>query len=80
MPPGSKVSSPVQGRQGINDYGKVGYSGPCPPPGTIHRVNYKIYGLDQMLSLPGGGTKDELVRAMQGHVVQFGESIAMYTG
>jgi Raf kinase inhibitor-like YbhB/YbcL family protein len=79
IPPGVRVTAPVQGTQGRNDYGKVGYSGPCPPPGTSHRVNYKIYGLDTFLFLPGGSTKQALIQAMQGHVIQFGETFAMYT-
>ncbi|MDD1677943.1 MAG: YbhB/YbcL family Raf kinase inhibitor-like protein [Methanomicrobiales archaeon] len=79
IPPGNEVTSPIQGSQGRNDYGKIGYSGPCPSAGTSHRVNYKIYGLDTHLSLPGGSNQHALIQAMRGHVLQFGETFAMYT-
>ena len=78
VPRGDKVSTPVLGMQGVNDYGMVGYSGPCPPPGGMHRVNYKVYGLDKNLDLSGMVTKHDLVKAMRGHVLQFGETFAMY--
>ena len=79
IPPGDQVILPIRGTQGLNDYGKVGYNGPCPSPGTSHRVHYKVYGLDAYLSLPGGITKDALIPALRGHVLQFGFTIAMYT-
>jgi Raf kinase inhibitor-like YbhB/YbcL family protein len=79
IPHGEEISFPIQGIQGINDYGKVGYCGPCPPPGTSHRVNYKVYGLNTHLSLLGGSTKQSLIEAMRGYVIQFGESFSMYS-
>ena len=42
------------GRQGRNDFGKIGYSGPCPPPGKPHRYFFKVYALDMKLSLKAG--------------------------
>jgi Raf kinase inhibitor-like YbhB/YbcL family protein len=74
-----EATLPVRGTQGLNDYGNVGYNGPCPSPGTTHRVNYKVYGLDAFLSLPGGSTPHIVIPAMKGHVLQFGETFAMYT-
>jgi Raf kinase inhibitor-like YbhB/YbcL family protein len=79
IPKEDRVTFPVQGVQGVNDYGKVGYSGPCPSLGTSHRVNYKVYGLDTILNLPRGSTQHALIPAMRGHVLQFGETFAMYT-
>jgi Raf kinase inhibitor-like YbhB/YbcL family protein len=79
IPPGEEVTRPVRGIQGLNDYGRVGYSGPCPTPGASHRVNYKVYGLDASLTLPGGSNQHALIPAMRGHVLQFGETYAMYT-
>jgi Raf kinase inhibitor-like YbhB/YbcL family protein len=79
IPVGKEVTSPVQAVQGLNDYGKMGYSGPCPSAGSSHRVNYKVYGLDASLNLPGGSTQHALIPAMRGHVLQFGETFAMYT-
>lgn len=71
------VSLPLPLVQGTNDYGTIGYTGPCPPEGEMHRYQFRVYGLDIMLSLPPGSTKDELLHAMQGHIIQYGETIAL---
>jgi len=55
-------------RQGMNDFHKVGYGGPCPPSGT-HRYFFKIYALDSVLDLPAGASKSHLMIAMEGHVL-----------
>ena len=57
------------GRQGINDFRKIGYGGPCPPGGT-HRYYFKLYALDCSIDLPAGITKDNLVAAMEGHILE----------
>jgi Raf kinase inhibitor-like YbhB/YbcL family protein len=72
------VTAPVPAVQGTNDYGVVGYSGPCPPAGETHRITFKVYGLDGMLDLEPGADKHRLIAAMQGRVLQYGETIAMY--
>jgi len=56
------------GVQGKNDFRKIGYGGPCPPGGT-HRYYFKIYALDVMLALPPGVTKAEVLKAMEGHIL-----------
>lgn len=56
------------GTQGKNAFRKIGYGGPCPPGGT-HRYYFKIYALDVMLALPPGATKAEVLKAMEGHIV-----------
>ena len=53
--------------------------GPCPPQGETHRYQFKVYGLDAMLTLPAGSDKHALVAAMKGHVLQFGETVALCT-
>lgn len=78
IPKTPEVTFPLKAVQGTNSFGKIGYNGPCPPHGQTHRYFFKIYGLDAMLSLPPGATKDELVAAMQGHVVQYGEAYVTY--
>jgi len=61
IPPGipktGSVHSPILAVQGTNDFGVVGYTGPCPPAGTTHRYSFKVYGLDRMLDLPPGPRK-----------------------
>jgi Raf kinase inhibitor-like YbhB/YbcL family protein len=56
------------GTQGLNDYHKVGYSGPCPPRGT-HRYFFKLYALDVLLNLPAGKDKQTLLQVMKGHIL-----------
>ena len=58
--------------QGINDFRRVGYGGPCPPPGPAHRYFFKIYALDTKLNLPPNSTKDAVERAMSGHILDKG--------
>jgi Raf kinase inhibitor-like YbhB/YbcL family protein len=77
IPTGGIITSPVTAVQGITDHGITGYTGPCPPPGQMIRYQFRVYGLDAMLDLPPGSTKHELVAAMRGHVVQYGETAAV---
>jgi len=72
------VTFPLKAVQGINSFGKIGYNGPCPPRGQTHRYFFKVYGLDTNLDLAAGATKDQLVSAMEGHVVQYGETYVTY--
>ena len=60
---------PSGAKQGINDFRRVGYGGPCPPPGKPHRYYFKLYALDAALLLKPRATKQELLRAMEGHVL-----------
>ena len=55
-------------RQGVNDFGKLGYGGPCPPRGT-HRYFFKLYAMDAELDLSGRVTKALLLKAMEGHIL-----------
>lgn len=66
VPP--KESLPDNTKQGKNDFGNIGYGGPCPPGGT-HRYFFKLYALDAMLSLQPGCTKAQLLEAMKGHIL-----------
>ena len=72
------VTFPFNVVQGKNSFGNIGYNGPCPPHGQTHRFFFKVYGLDTDLSLSAGATKDNLVKAMEGHVVQYGETHVTY--
>jgi Raf kinase inhibitor-like YbhB/YbcL family protein len=55
-------------RQGTNDFGKVGYGGPKPPPGKPHRYVFKLFALDTRIDLPAAVKKDKLLAALRGHV------------
>ena len=64
--------------QGTNGYPNVGYGGPQPPLGT-HRYYFKIFALDQTLGLRSGAKRQELDKAMSGHVVAQGQLMGRYT-
>ena len=65
------------GVQGKNDFGKVGYGGPCPPSGT-HRYFFKFYAIDSELPLQPGATKAEVEKAMEGHIVGQAQLMGTY--
>lgn len=69
---------PGGGRQGRNDFRKIGYGGPCPPPGKRHRYFFKLYALDKMLNLKPGSSKQEVEQAIQGHIVGKAELMGTY--
>jgi Raf kinase inhibitor-like YbhB/YbcL family protein len=78
IPKTPEVAFPLHAVQGTNGFGKIGYNGPCPSAGETHRYSFKVYGLDTELSLPAGAGKEELFAALQGHLVQYGETFVTY--
>jgi len=64
-------------QQGNNSWGKIGYGGPCPPSGT-HRYYFKLYALDATLALQPGASKDDLEKAMRGHILAQGQLMGRY--
>lgn len=65
-------------KQGFNDFGTIGYRGPCPPAGT-HRYNFKVYALDTVIQLPAKINKEDLLKAMKGHILDEGHLMGRYT-
>jgi Raf kinase inhibitor-like YbhB/YbcL family protein len=64
-------------REGRNGFGTKGYAGPCPPRGR-HRYFFRLHALDTELDLEPGADRDELERALGGHVVETAELMATY--
>jgi len=64
--------------QGKNDFGKIGYGGPCPPPGRPPRYQFTLYALDQALDLKAGASKKQVLDAMQGHILTQGRLTGTY--
>jgi Raf kinase inhibitor-like YbhB/YbcL family protein len=60
---------PNGARQGINDFQRTGYGGPCPPPGKPHHYHFKLHALDIELTLKARATKRDLLKAMKGHIL-----------
>lgn len=75
IPPDKQPASVA--RHGTNDFKKLGYGGPCPPSGA-HRYLFKLYALDTELALDAGATREDLLNAMQGHILAQGELVGKY--
>jgi hypothetical protein len=66
------------GKEGVNDFKRSGYGGPCPPAGKPHRYFFKLYALDTALDLKPGAKKKDLERAMEKHILAQGQLMATY--
>ena len=72
------TSLPTGAKQGVNDFKKVGFGGPCPPIGR-HRYFFKLYALDALLpDLGPKARKDDVVKAMSGHVLAESQLMGTY--
>ena len=74
----SDADLPDGSRHGENSWGRMDYGGPCPPSGT-HRYVFKLYALDMALDLEASATKDQLLQAMDEHILAQTELIGTYT-
>lgn len=72
-----EASLPAGGKEGINDFRKTRYGGPCPPSGT-HGYFFKLYALDTTLDLKKDAKKSDLERAMHGHIISKAEVVGLY--
>ena len=68
---------PEEAVEGMTDFGKTGWQGPCPPSGA-HRYFFKLYALDTTLDLPLSATKEDVEKAMQGHIIENTQLIGLY--
>ncbi len=68
----------IPGVEGINDFKKIGYGGPCPPSGT-HRYFFRVYALDRQLELKAGAGRKDLENEMIGHIIAEGELMGKYS-
>jgi len=66
-------------KQGVNDFGRVGYGGPMPPRGHgMHHYHFRLYALDTALALQPRATKKQLEEAMKGHILAQIELVGTY--
>jgi hypothetical protein len=78
IPPIERIEeNSVPGTEGLNDFRKHSYGGPCPPSGT-HRYFFKVYALDTKLALHPNSRKKDVEKAMEGHILAKGEIIGLY--
>ncbi len=68
---------PPNSMQGMTDFGKTRYGGPCPPSG-VHRYFFKLFALDSNLELKVGASKEEVLKAMKNHLLESTELIGLY--
>ena len=78
IPPNEAIAEgSIPGISGTNSFGKTGYGGPCPPTGS-HRYFFKVFALDAELELTAGANKNELLKAMEGHIIAQAELMGLY--
>ena len=63
---------------GVDRFHRVGYQGPCPPPGAPHHYRFRLYAIHAHLRLPSRATKPDVLKAMAGHVVAQAELVGTY--
>ena len=66
------------GTEGLNDFGKYTYGGPCPPGGKLHHYIFRLYALDTILSIKEGRTLNEVEKSLRGHIIAKTELIGTY--
>ncbi len=64
--------------QGVNSFGQMGYSGPCPPSGSPHHYHFTLYALNAKLNLPTDATRAQVKAAMHEHILATGELVGLY--
>ncbi|HVP36373.1 MAG TPA: YbhB/YbcL family Raf kinase inhibitor-like protein [Terriglobales bacterium] len=75
IPPDTQLSNGA--KHGMPGFNRPGYGGPCPPSGT-HHYYFKLYALDFVPALAAGATKDELLKAMEGHILKMAQLMGTY--
>jgi Raf kinase inhibitor-like YbhB/YbcL family protein len=78
VPKDADVAGPPALRQGMNDMETAGYGGPCPPAGEEHRYVFRLLALDEALGLPDAASRDEVLAALEGHVLGEARLTATY--
>ena len=75
-----EAALPAGVRQGRNNRGKPAYFGPRPPGSSPHHYHFQLFALDTILPLADGATREQLLAAMDGHVLAKGDLVGMFAG
>lgn len=75
---GDRLKGVAGAVQGKNSYESIGYRGPQPPPGQMHKYRFQVFALDEISALPPGAGKAEIWGAIEGHVLAVGELFGTY--
>ena len=79
LPREGRLEDPAGVLQGVNSWGQTGYRGPAPPEGHgVHHYHFRLHALDAPLDVTSGLTKDELLQAMDGHIIGQAELVGTY--
>lgn len=77
IPPEKELRNGIM--QGRNSWDRIGYGGPCPPPGHgVHRYFFKIYAIDKVLEFSPGMTKEEILKIIKGHIIAEGKLMGKF--
>ena len=76
VPPHNELTSGAL--QGKNNFGQIGYGSPCPPPGLAHHYRFTLYALDQPLELMAGASRKQVLDAITGHILAWGQLVGIY--
>jgi Raf kinase inhibitor-like YbhB/YbcL family protein len=76
IPEGGPI--PRGAQEGMNDFKRSGWGGPCPPPGPAHRYSFRLYALDATLDGLSRPTRSQLLSAIEGHIVSQSELTGTY--
>jgi Raf kinase inhibitor-like YbhB/YbcL family protein len=77
VPPKENVLTSA--KQGRNDFRKIGYGGPAPPPGKPHRYIFTLYAVDRETGLAPGATREQVLKAIKGHVLATAKLMGLYS-
>jgi len=80
IPPNTEeiIENTNPGTEGVNDFGKYTYGGPCPPSGKLHHYIFQAYALDIILTINAGASIKDFERTVQGHIIEQSQVVGTY--
>ena len=76
---GITLSTLNNAKQGKNDFGKIGYGGPCPPKGSTHRYRFRLFALGAQPNLPSEASRSAFLNAIDAHVIAEGRLTGVFS-